>query len=319
MAVFSLWLCSIRTRVQKFRIRDSTLFYPCHQFSAFKNKSYIMQKTPDSRTNKDTVPNVIVYPDLRVRKLSMAESIVEVYDLDPKVGEGLQLWELTRLPEVFDPHDDSWPFILAAQKHPIFRLFPRPSDTEGNVRYFVTWMAFDIIQSHMGKRNSAGYLFSPWDNQYKDLKPQDEPTCEDELSQAAEEGETAQTRVSTPTEDEVIQNSFMGAIVDGVPLLALGQGNAKPTDSQQEKGCHQKDSQDPPTDQAGASDDINHSEGVPGASVEASQSIAPTTDDVKSTDGTQKKSLLINTATLCSFCRSTDLLCLAGHRGIYCA
>lgn len=51
-----------------------------------------MQNAPDARVTKDTEPVIVTFPEMKARKLSMAESIVEVYSLDPKIDVGLSLW-----------------------------------------------------------------------------------------------------------------------------------------------------------------------------------------------------------------------------------
>lgn len=51
-----------------------------------------MQNAPHARVKKDTEPVIVTFPEMKARKLSMAESIVEVYNLDPKIDVGLSLW-----------------------------------------------------------------------------------------------------------------------------------------------------------------------------------------------------------------------------------
>ena len=37
-------------------------------------------------------PVTLIFPNMKARKLSMGESIVEVYDLDPKIDVRCSLW-----------------------------------------------------------------------------------------------------------------------------------------------------------------------------------------------------------------------------------
>ena len=51
-----------------------------------------MLVAPDARVTKDTAPVTVDFFDMKARKLSMDESKVEVYSLDPKIDVRLPLW-----------------------------------------------------------------------------------------------------------------------------------------------------------------------------------------------------------------------------------
>ncbi|KAI4254215.1 MAG: hypothetical protein L6R42_007290 [Xanthoria sp. 1 TBL-2021] len=222
-----------------------------------------MQNAPDARVKKDTEPVIVTFPEMKARKLSVAESIVEVYNLDPKIDVGLSLWELTRLPGVLDSESDLWPFIVDGSKHPIFRKRPPSSDTQGTILYFVTWKAFEVIIPQMIHRITAGNAFTPWENQYVDVRPMETTPSEDKVAQAGQRRETEHIRAHTPTEKETIENQFEDAIVDGVPLLELDEANAEATDPEHMRDDHKPDGKISPSDQSSDADDSGHLEKIP--------------------------------------------------------
>ncbi|KAL8671406.1 MAG: hypothetical protein Q9168_004097 [Polycauliona sp. 1 TL-2023] len=267
-----------------------------------------MPDAPDSRVSKDNKPVVVTFPEFSARKLTMAESIVQVYNLAPKINGGLSLWELVKMPFAYDPDDDSWPFILAAI-YPIIRVFPRPSNTASNVRYFVDWSTFEIIVSKMIDRDSAGIAFPPWDMQYRDILPPDEPDGEDQQHQVMEGGKSAQSHVRTPTEEEVLKGSFKDAIVDGVPLLELDQADAKPKDSEQKKGFDEEDSPDSPSDGISFTEEVYSVDQLPVAGAQSRANTTPETDKAAAR-GEKRRRKSLKATLACDICRSLNLLCL---------
>ncbi|KAI4257812.1 MAG: hypothetical protein L6R42_005441 [Xanthoria sp. 1 TBL-2021] len=185
---------------------------------------------------------------------------------------------------------DLWPFILDGSKHPIFRKRPPSSDTQGTIRYYVTWKAFEVIIPQMIHRITAGNAFTPWENQYVDVMPMESTPSKDKVAQAVQRRETEHVRAHTPTEKETIENQFEDAIVDGVPLLELDEANAEATDPEHTRDDHTPDGKISPSDQSSDAGDSGHLEKIPAAGTETSQIVAQEPEDAKTTHEAEEPS-----------------------------
>lgn len=184
---------------------------------------------------------------------------------------------------MLDSESDLWPFIVDGRKHHIFRIQPPSLNTQGTMRYFITWKAFEVIIPQMIHRVTSGNAFTPWENQYVDVWPMETTPSKDKVTQAVQRQETEHVRGRTPTEKETIENQFEDAIVDGVPLLELDEANAEATDPEHTKDDHKPDGKSSPSDQSSNADDSGHVEKIPAAGMETSQIVAQEPEDAKTT------------------------------------
>ncbi|KAI4223650.1 MAG: hypothetical protein L6R36_005270 [Xanthoria steineri] len=179
-------------------------------------------------------PVTLIFPDMKARKLSMGQSTIEVYDLDPKIDVRLSLWvgvpvhvdilsfaaynysksvelmfgldqEIMRPRGMGDLDTDLWPFVLYGREHTVFRIHPPSSDTQGVIRYYVTWKTFGIILRQLTHRLTFGNEYTPWEDQYVDVRAVEAPHGRDKVSQAEK---WHHTHVRMPTGEENMVDPF---------------------------------------------------------------------------------------------------------------
>ena len=124
--------------------------------------------------------------------------------------------EITRPRGMLDLDTDLWPFILDGREHPILRIQPPSSDTQGVIRYYVTWKTFAIILRQLTHRVTVGNEFTPWEDQYVDVRAVEAPHGRDKVSQAEK---CHHTHVRMPTGEENIADPFRKQILFGKPFL----------------------------------------------------------------------------------------------------
>ena len=208
---------------------------------------------------------------------------------------------------MLDPTNDLWLFIVVGKYHPIYRVYPRPSDAGGSVRYFIGWEGFEVILAQMTHRVTAGTAFTPWDMQYVDIKPKDTTDDEDKGAQITENEGTEEDRVRTPTEKKLMRSFFEEAFVNGVPLLELEKTNCKPTGLECTQDDHETEDKKPPSIQVGDSHEDNVIEGPTASGVEPNQSTDHESDDEKLTNGIVDKCLKMKLVQSCRECNSTNI------------
>ncbi len=135
--------------------------------------------------------------------------------------------EGTRLSVTFNSNTDTWPFIVDGRKHPIFRIQPPSSDTQGKIRHFVTWEAFDIITHQLSHRAARGSAYTPWESQYVDVRAMEAPHGKDKVAQA-EKSQHTHGRMPTREEIMAVPNGYFPVLgssqVESIPAAGWKSG-----------------------------------------------------------------------------------------------
>lgn len=150
--------------------------------------------------------------------------------------------EVTRLSVTFNSNTDTWPFIVDGRKHPIFRIQPPSSDTQGKIRHFVTWEAFDVIAVQLIHRENAGNGFTAWESQYVDVRAVEAPHGKDKVAQA---GKSHHTHGRMPTREEImaVRNGYFSVLgssqVENIPAAGCESGQTVAQVPQDAKTMHE--------------------------------------------------------------------------------